>query len=125
MELKIANTKKDKKAFIRFIYTLYRDDAAFCDMNVTFVRTFLYGLDSYVKRQEVIPILVEDHGRIKAECIFVIDETDEIKLSFLEFMEDAEPAVRSNSTRDSSCAPETKGRPWSASTGRSATVSES
>ena len=94
MELKIANTKKDKKAFIRFIYTLYRDDAAFCDMNVTFVRTFLYGLDSYVKRQEVIPILVEDHGRIKAECIFVIDETDEIKLSFLEFMEDAEPAVR-------------------------------
>ena len=94
MELQVVKTGQDKKRYIRFIYELYKDDPGFSDMNITFVKTFLYGQDRYVKRQEVIPALVQESGVIKAECVFVIDETPDIKLSFLEFRKDAAQAVR-------------------------------
>ena len=91
MEIREIKTQKEKKSFLRFIYELYRDDPAFCDMNIIFVKNFLYLSDSFSKRQEVLPIQVLEHDEVKAECIFVIDETDEIKLSFLEFVSNAKP----------------------------------
>ena len=91
MEIREIKTKADQKRFLRFVYDLYRDDPGYNDMNLTFVRNFLYRRDSFAKRHEVLPVLVLDHDVIKAECIFVIDETDEIKLSFLEFVPNAKP----------------------------------
>ena len=93
MELKLVKTKADKKSFINFIYEIYKDDAGYNDMNITFVRNFLYRQDGFVKRNEVIPVQVVDGTKIMAECIYVIDETEEIKLSFLEFRADAKQAI--------------------------------
>lgn len=89
MEIRKVKTGRDKRRFLAFIYELYGDDPGYQDMNLTFVRNFLYRQDSFAKRQEVIPIVIMENGEIKAECIFVIDETMEIKLSFLEFVPNA------------------------------------
>lgn len=85
MKIREVITKKDKKDYIKFIYDIYRDDKNYCDMNITFVKNFLYKKDSYAKRCEVLPIFIEDKEEIKLECMFIIDSSDEIKLSFLEF----------------------------------------
>lgn len=89
MEIIEVNTNKLKKQYINFIYDLYKDDNNFCDMNLIFVKTFLYQTDSYSKRCKVKPIMIIDKGDIKLECIFVMDETKDIKLSFIEFKKNA------------------------------------
>lgn len=93
MEIMEVKTKKEKKEFLRFVYDLYKGDPQYRDMNLTFVKTFLYGQDGYVRRQKVLPVRVREGNAIKAECIFVIDETREIKCSFLEFAPDAKPCL--------------------------------
>lgn len=85
MEIVEVNNNKLKKQYISFIYDLYKNDENFCDMNLLFVKNFLYQKDSYSKRCKVKPILIMDNNEIKLECIFVIDETSDIKLSFIEF----------------------------------------
>ena len=85
MEFIEVDSKRLKKLFIDFIYDLYKDDENFCDMNLLFVKNFLYQIDSYSKRCTVRPIMITDGGEIKLECIYVVDETDVIKLSFIEF----------------------------------------
>ena len=91
MKLSIVRTKKEKREVIRFIYDLYRDDPQFCDMNLTFVKTFLYQTDAFSRRCKVIPIRITDKGQIALTGIFVLDETPEIKLSFPEFIPHAAP----------------------------------
>lgn len=83
-----VNNDKLRKQYIEFIYDLYKDDANFCDMNLLFVKNFLYQEDSYAKRCTVKPIMVVDDD-VKLEGIYVIDETDVIKLSFVEFKKNA------------------------------------
>ena len=85
MEIIEVNNNKLKKQYISFIYDLYKNDDNFCDMNLLFVKNFLYQKDSYSKRCKVRPIMIMDNNEIKLECIFVIDETNDIKLSFIEF----------------------------------------
>ena len=86
MEIREVKTKQEKKDFIRFVYDLYRGDPEYSDVNLTLVKIFLYRKDSFTRRHEILPVQVLEEGEIKAECIFVIDETQEIKLSFLEFV---------------------------------------
>jgi len=85
MKIIQVKTKKDKRNFIKFIYSIYDKDSNYCNLNIIFVKNFLYGEDSYAKRCKVRPIMIIDNNEIKLECIFVIDETSEIKLSFIEF----------------------------------------
>ena len=85
MIIREVKTKKEKKEYIDFIYKLYENDKKYCDMNITFVKNFLYKKDSFAKRCEVLPIFIEDNDEIKLECMFIVDTSDEIKLSFLEF----------------------------------------
>lgn len=89
MEIVNVETNKQKKKYIKFIYDLYRNDENFCDMNLLFVKNFLYKNDSYSKRCTVKPIMIYDDNEIKLECIFVVDDTDIIKLSFIEFRENS------------------------------------
>lgn len=89
MEIIEVKTNKLKKQYIKFIYDLYKDDENFCDMNILFVKNFLYQKDSYAKRCTVRPIILLDNGEIKLECIYVIDKTNDIKLSFIEFKKNA------------------------------------
>lgn len=84
-----AITEKEKHEYIKFIYDLYSDDDNWCDMNLLFVKNFLYQKDSFSKRVMVRPIVIKEDDKIKLECIFIIDETSEIKLSFLEFVPNA------------------------------------
>ena len=94
MEIYKIETLKDKKDFISFIYDVYKDDKNYSDMNITFVKNFLYKKDSYAKRCEVIPIQIKDKGITKLECIFIIDDSSEIKLSFLEFLQNAKKYLK-------------------------------
>jgi hypothetical protein len=91
MQIIEIKTRKQKKEYIDFLYQIYQDDKNYCDMNVIFVKSFLYQRDTYSKRQIVIPYMIYDAGSPRLECIFVVDETDEIKLSFVEFLPNAEP----------------------------------
>ena len=86
MEICEVRTKKEKKCFLRFVYDLYQNDPNFCDMNLTFVKIFLYKQDEFARRCKVLPIQMKEKGEIKLECLYVIDDTKEIKLSFLEFV---------------------------------------
>jgi hypothetical protein len=86
MEICEVRTKKEKRSFIRFVYDLYKDDPNFCDLNLTFVKIFLYKQDGFARRCKVLPIQMKEKGEIKLECMYVMDETKEIKLSFLEFV---------------------------------------
>lgn len=85
MKIVEVKTKKDKKDYIKFIYEIYKNDNKYCDMNMIFVKNFLYQKDSYAKRCEVLPIFIEDKNEIKLECMYIVDSSDEIKLSFIEF----------------------------------------
>ena len=89
MEIIEVDSKKLKKQYIDFIYDLYKDDENFCDMNLLFVKNFLYQQDSYSRRCTVKPIMILDEGEVKLEGIYVVDETDIIKLSFVEFRRNA------------------------------------
>ena len=42
MIIREVKTKKEKKEYIDFIYKLYENDKKYCDMNITFVKNFLY-----------------------------------------------------------------------------------
>lgn len=94
MEFVEVNSTELKKKYIDFIYDLYKNDSNFCDMNLIFVKNFLYQEDSYAKRCTIKPIMITDGGDIKLECIFVVDETDIIKLSFIEFKKNAAPYLK-------------------------------
>ena len=85
MEIVAVNNNKLKKEYIKFLYSIYKNDNNYSDMNTIFVKNFLYQKDSYSKRCIIKPILIKDNAEIKLECIFIIDNTDEIKLSFIEF----------------------------------------
>ena len=86
MKLIEVKTKHDKKRYINFIYNLYKNDNNFSDMNLILVKNFLYKKDDYAKRADVTPIIIED-GTIKLVCIFIsTSDSDELKLSFLEFV---------------------------------------
>lgn len=86
MEIIEIQSRKQKKEYINFLYNIYQDDKNFCDMNVIFVKNFLYKKDTHAKRVKSIPYMIYDKGLPRLECIFIIDETDEIKLSFIEFL---------------------------------------
>lgn len=94
METVRVKTKKQKKDYLDFLYKIYEDDKNFCDMNVIFVKNFLYKKDSYAKRHKILPIMIYDKNEPRLECIFIIDETDEIKLSFVEFLPKAKKYLR-------------------------------
>lgn len=94
MNILEANNKKLKKEYIRFIYKVYKNDENFSNMNIRFVKNFLYRQDSYAKRQTILPILIVDKEEIKLEGMFIIDETKEIKLSFIEFLPNAKKYLK-------------------------------
>ncbi|MBR4082829.1 MAG: GNAT family N-acetyltransferase [Lachnospiraceae bacterium] len=94
MEIVRVKTKKQKKDYLDFLYKIYENDKNYCDMNVIFVRNFLYKKDSYAKRHKILPIIIYDNKEPKLECIFVIDETSEIKLAFVEFLPKAEKYLK-------------------------------
>lgn len=89
MNIISVKTKKDKKRYIDFIYKLYKNDKNYCDLNISFVKNFLYKKDSYAKRVDVQPIIIEDDG-IKLVGMYISsDDSKELKLSFLEFVPNA------------------------------------
>ena len=86
MQLIEVKTNKDRKKYINFIYKVYENDKNFSDMNLIFVKNFLYKRDSYAKRANIVPIMINDNG-IKLVCMFInTDDSKELKLSFLEFL---------------------------------------
>lgn len=89
MKIVEIKTNKQKKEYLDFLYNIYKDDKHYCDMNIIFVKNFLYKKDQFAKRHEILPIMIYDNDQPKLECIFVIDETPEIKLSFVEFLPNA------------------------------------
>lgn len=94
MEIIKVKTNKQRKEYIDFLYHIYKDDKNFCDMNVIFVKNFLYKKDKFAKRNKVLPIMIYDDNLPKLECMFIIDETKEIKLSFIEFLPNSEKYLK-------------------------------
>lgn len=93
MQIEEIKTNKERKAYVDFIYEVYKNDQNFCDMNLIFVKSFLYQKEHHTKRLRIIPIMIRDDD-IKLVCMFVIDETKEIKLSFLEFLPNSQEYLK-------------------------------
>ncbi len=94
MKIQKVISNKDKRRYIRFIYEVYQNDKNFSDLNILFVKTFLYGLDDYARRASVLPLIIEDNG-IKLVGTFISTaDSKELKLSFLEFLPDSGPYIR-------------------------------
>ena len=93
MQIREIETKKEKKEYINFIYEVYKKDKNFCDLNLIIVKSFLYQREKHTKRLQIIPVMIKDNG-IKLVCMFVIDETNEVKLSFLEFLPGAQEYLK-------------------------------
>ena len=102
MKIIEIKTNKQKRNYLNFLYEIYKDDPKYCDMNVIFVKNFLYKKDGFSKRNKIMPIMIYDENLPKLECIFVIDKTDEIKISFLEFVQHSEKYL--NKIMEISCA---------------------
>lgn len=94
MKIIEVKTKKEKKEYIKFIYELYKNDKNFCDMNITFVKNFLYKKDTYAKKCEILPIFIKDKNEVKLECMYIIDSSEEIKLSFVEFRKNSKKYLK-------------------------------
>ena len=93
MQIREIETKKEKKEYINFIYEVYKEDKNFCDLNLIIVKSFLYQREKHTKRLQIIPVMIKDNG-IKLVCMFVLDETNEVKLSFLEFLPGAQEYLK-------------------------------
>lgn len=89
MKLIEVKNKKDKKRYIDFIYSIYKDDKNYSDLNINLVKNFLYKKDSYAKRVDIEPIIIEDNG-IKLVGMYISSaDSKQLKLSFLEFLPNA------------------------------------
>lgn len=94
MNLREAVSRRDKRRYLDFVYRVYREDKNFSDLNLIFLKTFLYGLDDYARRANVIPVLVEDGGIRLAGTFISTADSPELKLSFLEFLPDSGHCLR-------------------------------
>lgn len=94
MQIVEVKTRKQKRAYIDFLYQIYKNDQNYCDMNVIFVKDFLYQRDSYTKRVAVLPYMFYENKQPQLECMFIVDSTQEIKLSFVEFLPNSEKSLR-------------------------------
>jgi hypothetical protein len=82
--IEVVNNSQ-KKIFTDFICSVYKDDPKYRDINLLFVKNFLYQKDTYSKRCRVIPVMVSDPD-IKVVGMYVHSkDSTELKLSFLEF----------------------------------------
>ena len=84
-------TSKQKRKYIKFIYKVYESDNNYRDINLLFVKNFLWQKDSYSKRCVVHPFIIEDIGEIKSVGTYIYSlDAKELKLSFLEFLPNSE-----------------------------------
>lgn len=81
-----ANNNRDRRRYIDFIYKIYKNDPEYSDLNITFVKNFLYKKDSYAKRANIIPIIIEDDELKLVGMYIYTSDSKELKLSFLEFL---------------------------------------
>lgn len=90
MNLIEVKNDKERKEYINFIYNLYKNDKNFLDLNLVFVKTFLYKKDKYTQRANINPIIIKENEEIKLVAMFIFtDDSKELKLSFLEFKPNA------------------------------------
>lgn len=86
MKIYEAVSNRDKRRYLDFIYQIYLDDKNFSDLNLIFVKNFLYGLDGYARRAKVVPVLIEEDGIRLVGTFISTEDSNELKLSFLEFL---------------------------------------
>ena len=83
-------TSKQRREYINFIYKVYESDNSYRDLNLLFVKNFLWQKDSYAKRCAVHPFIIKDNDETKAVGTYIYSQdTQELKLSFLEFLPSA------------------------------------
>jgi len=91
LELISVKTNKQKREYINFIYSIYKNDNNFRDLNLRLVKNFLWQKDSYAKRCVVMPFIIKDQGLIKVVGSFIYtSDMKELNLSFLEFLPDTQ-----------------------------------
>ena len=91
--LKVFSKQKDKKKYIDFIYNLYKDDKDFSDMNLVFVKNFLYQEDDFAKKCFIVPFGIIDvkSSELKLVGMYILPPDSEyIYLSFLEFKQNSQ-----------------------------------
>ncbi len=86
MEIIEVKTNNERRVYLEFISQVYKNDIHYKDMNIIFVKKFLYQKDSYAKRCQVYPLIIKDQS-IRAVGMYISSsDSDELKLSFLEFL---------------------------------------
>ena len=106
MEIINVLTNKQKHEYINFVYSVYKGDCNYRDLNLLFVKNFLWQKDIYSKRCSVQPLMVKN-GSIRAVCMFIYSQDmKELRLSFLEFLPDAQKYLHELLTQGQAMAKE-------------------
>lgn len=71
MELTEVLLDREKKDFIRFIYSLYKRDRCYKDTLITTAKTFLYQRDTLSRQAYVRAVAVKDGLRTVAQCMYI------------------------------------------------------
>jgi len=86
-----VKTDKQKQEYVNFIYKVYKCDGNYRDLNLLFVKNFLWQKDNHAKRCIVQPMIIKNDNDIKAVGTFVhSQDMKELHLSFLEFLPNAQ-----------------------------------
>lgn len=94
--MEIVDIKEDnqKKAFINFIYRVYKNDKSFKDTLIGTVKTFLYKTDTFTKQTYIRAVAVMNGDEIAAQCMYIYNEKlPKMQIGFFEALSGQEEAV--------------------------------
>lgn len=85
MKLEPVTTRRAKKHFIRFIYTIYTGNPNYKDMQVHLAKNFLYNEDTFTRQCTIHPVRVQEAGKTVAQCMYIRHPgLNALQLSFFE-----------------------------------------
>lgn len=95
LKIEIANTNKQKRDFINFIYTVYKDVPNYRD-NLNFsAKNFIYKKDTFAKNCITKPILIYNENNIVARCMYIYNKKLPIlQIGFFESLKNNDEAVK-------------------------------
>lgn len=94
MYLLIAETKPQRRAFVNFIYEVYRGNACFRDNLSANCKNFLYKHDAFTRSCNTRPLLVYSGNRIVARTMLIYHSgLDAVQMGFFEALPGQYPAV--------------------------------
>lgn len=94
MQLIVAETKSQRRAFVDFIYEVYKSNACFRDNLSANCKNFVYRHDAFARNCALKPLLVQQNGKPAARAMLIRHPgLNVVQIGFFEALPDQEEAV--------------------------------